>query len=65
LVTFSASGAQSTSGKCLTYDPATDEFHYNWKIRKGGTGSATITVSISYAGSATVTMLSEVITITN
>ena len=63
-VTFIASGAQATSSQCLKYDPLMDQFVYIWKLRKTGTGSATITLSISYPPSTVVTQLSEVITIT-
>jgi hypothetical protein len=63
-VTFIASGAQATSSLCLKYDPLMDQFVYTWKLRKTGTGSATITLSISYPPSTVVTQLSEVITIT-
>jgi hypothetical protein len=63
-VTFSASGAQSSSPKCLKYDPPKDQFVFAWKLGRRGIGMATIFVSVSYPGTSTTTVLSEVIEIT-
>jgi hypothetical protein len=62
-VTFAATGVQPKAAQCMKYDPQTDQFIYNWKLAKSPTGAATITVTISYPGSAVTTRLSEVITI--
>jgi CSLREA domain-containing protein len=62
-VTFSAAGVQPVTEKCLKYDPANDQFQFNWKLRKSPLGTATITVSISYPGTSTMTQLSMAITI--
>ena len=62
-VTFTAAGAQSKAPQCLKYDPLMDQFIYAWKLGRNGTGSATISVSISYPPSSVVTQLSESITI--
>ena len=62
-VTFSASGVQTKQAQCLKYDPLTDQFVFNWKIEKRPLGSATISVSIAYAGTTTTTSLSEQVTI--
>lgn len=63
-VTFSAIGVQPKAAQCLKYDPLMDQFIYNWKLAKSPTGTATITVAISYPGSTVTTQLSEAITIT-
>jgi hypothetical protein len=63
-VTFSATGAQTKNSQCLKYDPEFDQFIYNWKLGKHGTGVVTISVSVSYPGSATKTTLTELIMIT-
>lgn len=52
------------SAQCLKYDPLMNQFVCNWKLAKSPTGSAAITVAISYPGSTVTTRLSEVITIT-
>ena len=62
-VTFTASGAQTKSAQCLRYDSATDQFVYNWKLGKP-LGAVTISVSVSYPGTATATRLSESIAVT-
>jgi hypothetical protein len=63
-ITFSATGAQTKAASCVKYDAAKDQFVFNWKLAKRGIGAATITVSISYAGTATKTTMSAQITIT-
>jgi hypothetical protein len=63
-VTFSASGAQTKAASCAEYDAKKNQFVYSWKLSKTGTGVATIAVTVSYGGTTTSTMLSEVITIT-
>lgn len=63
-VTFSATGAQTKNSQCLKYDAEVDQFLYNWKLGKNGTGTATIIVSVSYPGTTRITTLSEQITIT-
>jgi hypothetical protein len=62
-VKFSATGAQTVAGQCLKYDAATDQFVFTWKLKKNQLGSATISISISYPGSTTTTVLSESIVI--
>lgn len=54
-VRFSASGAQTKAPQCMKYDSLQDQFVYPWKLAKNGIGAATITVSISYPGTATTT----------
>lgn len=63
-ITFSASGAQTKTPQCMKYDSEKDQFVYNWKLGKNGTGAATIKVSISYPGSTSTTQKTEQITIT-
>ncbi|MGZ8514319.1 MAG: choice-of-anchor Q domain-containing protein [Candidatus Limnocylindrales bacterium] len=63
-VTFSVSGAQTKTQQCLKYDSEKDQFIYNWKLAKNGIGAATITVSISYPGSSSMTQKTEQIVIT-
>jgi CSLREA domain-containing protein len=63
-VKFSASGAQTKPSQCMKYDALKDQFIYNWKLGKHGTGQATIVVRISYPDTSVTTQLSESITIT-
>ena len=63
-VTFSASGAQAATGRCMTYEPATDQFVYVWKLDKRATGDVTVSVSVAYPGSSTTSSRTELITIT-
>jgi hypothetical protein len=63
LVTFTVSGVQAKQPQCLKYDAVNHQFVYTWKIEKRPPGPATITVSISYAGTTLTTQLSEQITI--
>ncbi|HSO29130.1 MAG TPA: choice-of-anchor Q domain-containing protein [Candidatus Sulfomarinibacteraceae bacterium] len=63
-VTFSATGAQTKGPECVKYDILKDQFVYNWKLGRNGTGTATITVSISYPGTTVTTRLEWPITIT-
>ena len=61
---FAANGAQTLSATCMKYDPATDQFLYNWKLGSQ-TGSETIKVTVSYANTTTTTTKSDpTITIT-
>jgi hypothetical protein len=62
-VTFSATGVQPVVDKCLKYDAASDQFQFNWKLKKSPLGMATLTVSISYPGSTSKTSLSLAVTI--
>jgi hypothetical protein len=62
-VQFSASGAQTKAWQCAKYDAASDQFIYNWKLAKRGTGPATIFVKVTYPGSPTTTQRSEAIKI--
>lgn len=62
-VAFSVAGAQSKSSQCLKYDANQDQFVYDWKVAKRPLGAATITVTVSYAGTTATTSLSEPITI--
>ncbi len=64
-VRFSASGAQTVAAQCLKYDPAKHQFLNGWKLAKNGTGQASISVSISYPGTASTTVRTEQITITS
>jgi hypothetical protein len=63
-VTFRASGAQAKGPDCMKYDALNDQFVYNWKLGRNGTGPATIVVGISYPGTTIKTQLSESIMIT-
>jgi hypothetical protein len=63
-VVFSAAGAQTKADQCMKYAPNHDQFVFNWKIAKRGTGEATVTVTVSYPGSTGTTRLSGVILIT-
>ena len=62
-VTFVVAGAQIKSPQCLKYDPATDQFIFNWKLAKQPLGAATISVVVSYPGSTVTTTISESIEI--
>jgi hypothetical protein len=62
-VAFSASGAQTASG-CMKYDVAAHQYIYNWKLG-GQTGNEKITVTVSYPGTSSTTVLSEPIVITS
>ncbi|MBA3348852.1 MAG: PxKF domain-containing protein, partial [Actinobacteria bacterium] len=64
-IKFSASGAQTKAPQCMKYDAEKDQFIYNWKLGKSGTGQATIKVSVSYPGTTSTTQLTESITITS
>lgn len=64
-IEFSATGAQSSSASCMKYDAASDQFIFNWKLGKSGTGTATIRVTVSYAGTTATTIKSEPITVTS
>ncbi len=63
-VKFSASGAQTKAPQCVKYDSDKDQFVYNWKLAKSGTGDATIMVSVSYPGTTSTTQKTEQIIIT-
>jgi hypothetical protein len=60
-VRFSASGAQTQSPTCLNYDPAGDQFIYNWKLGDA-VGPVTLEVGLDY-GTGTTTALSQTITV--
>jgi hypothetical protein len=62
-VKFSASGAQSAIA-CMDYHKGKNEFVYDWKLGQQ-TGNVTISVTISYPGTASTTVLSEPISVTN
>lgn len=57
-VTFVATGVQPVSAKCLKYDASSDQFIFNWKLRKSPLGMATISVDVAYPSSSTRTTLS-------
>ena len=64
-VRFGVTGAQVVAnGPCLKYDAGKDQFVYTWKLKPQGTGSATISVTVSYPGSTVTTTLSIPIVIT-
>jgi hypothetical protein len=46
-VFFSAGATPSVGPVCMTYNALADEFRFNWKIAKGTTAPATITVSVT------------------
>ena len=60
-VKFSASGTQTQSPTCMKYDPAGDQFIYNWKLGDA-LGDVTLEVRVDY-GTATTTSLSQSITV--
>jgi hypothetical protein len=62
-VRFSASGAQTTGPDCMRYDAEEDQFVFNWRLAKQGTGPATIEASITYPGTTARTQQSMQITI--
>jgi hypothetical protein len=62
-VTFSVTGSQARGSSCLKYDAGTHQFIFNWKLAKQPLGTATITVTIAYAGSTVTTVISEPIEI--
>jgi Tol biopolymer transport system component len=61
-ITVSVRGAQTTSA-CMKYDTTAHQFVYRLKLGTT-TGNDTITVSVSYPGTNTTTVLSEAIRIT-
>jgi len=61
-VTFTATGAQSTSA-CMKYDPLNHQFTLTWRLGQA-LGAVTLSVRVSYAGTATTTVLSAPVTIT-
>jgi hypothetical protein len=61
-VLFVATGAQ-TAIACMKYDVANHQFAYSWKLGQA-TGSVTIAVQVSYAGTTTKTLLSAPISVT-
>jgi hypothetical protein len=61
-VLFAATGAQTASA-CMKYDVANHQFTYSWKLGQT-TGSVTIAVQVSYAGTTTKTLLSAPISVT-
>ena len=61
-VRFSAAGAQSANA-CTRYDTGTDEFGYDWSLGQQ-TGNVTISLTVSYPGTTTATVLSEPIVVT-
>lgn len=60
-VTFSASGAQTKSPACVRYDPAGDQFIYNWKL-DDALGNVVFEVRVDY-GTGTTSPLSQTITV--
>ena len=62
-VKFSASGVQTQAPTCVKYDTAMHQFVYSWKLGNAS-GAETIMVTVSYPGTATTTIKSEPITIT-
>jgi hypothetical protein len=63
-VQFAVSGAQVSAPQCMKYDSVNHQFVFTWKIGDTGTGPATISVTVSYNGTATTTTMSDAITIT-
>jgi len=61
-VMFSAVGMQTASA-CMKYDLVNHQFVYNWKLGQA-TGNVTITVSVSYPGTASTTSLSTSMVVT-
>ena len=59
-VRFSATGAQIVTPKCVRYDSRNHWFSVGWRVGRT-TGRATITVTVSYPGTATTTSRSETI----
>ena len=55
----SASGAQSLAPSCMSYDVATKQFTFNWKLGTKGTGTAKLVVTITYPGTTQVTTRSS------
>jgi probable HAF family extracellular repeat protein len=47
-VHIKASGAQTLSKTCMTYDAASNQFFFNWNLGATGTGVATIDVRVNY-----------------
>ena len=64
-VGFSVTGAQTLAQQCMKYDPATDQFIFNWKLASSGTGAATIKVTITYPGTTSTSEKTEPVTITS
>ena len=58
-----ASPASAWSLRSSSYDPPNHQFLYNWKLGNG-TGSETITITVSYANTVMTTTKTESITIT-
>jgi hypothetical protein len=62
-VKFTASGAQAQSPTCMRYDPAGDQFIYNWKLGDA-VGDVTFEVRVDH-GTGTAASLSRTITTSN
>jgi hypothetical protein len=62
-VTFSASGAQATGPDCMRYDAEEDQFVFNWRLAREGTGEASIKASIAYPGTNATTEKTMQVTI--
>lgn len=62
-ITFSATGAQNVTPKCMKYDPSAHQFIYTWKLGIA-TGAEAISTQVSYPSTTTKTTKSENITIT-
>jgi probable HAF family extracellular repeat protein len=65
-VKLSATGAQTLSLTCMTYDPATDQFVASWNLKTTGIGTASIQVRANYGFPGPLKAIrSKSITITN
>lgn len=62
-VTFSAAGAQPATAQCMSYSASKNVFTYAWTLAKTPTGSATITVTVTYPGTTAISTRSENVTI--
>ena len=56
-VVFSAAPTQVVAPTCVKYDSEDHKFSYSWKVSKGPYGPETITVTISYPGTAVTTTI--------
>ncbi len=59
---FSVTGVQGTSAP-MTYDAATDRFRHAWRVGRT-TGTATVSVAVTYPGTTVTTMRSASVTVT-
>jgi hypothetical protein len=62
-VRFSVDGVQTLHAQCMKYRAGGNEFQFDWKVAKTGTGRVTIKVEVSYPGTTATSALTQEMTI--